>query len=36
MSIVCDIREDMGTEVYAHFNVPGEPVTSKEMVPKHS
>jgi multiple sugar transport system ATP-binding protein len=32
MSIVCDIREDMGSEVYVHFNVPGEPVASKEMV----
>ena len=32
MSITCDIREDMGSEVYVHFNVPGEPVSSKEMV----
>jgi len=32
MSVVCDIREDMGSEVYIHFNVPGEPVTSKEVV----
>ena len=32
MSIVCDIREDMGSEVYVHFNVPGDPVTSKELV----
>jgi multiple sugar transport system ATP-binding protein len=32
MSIVCDIRENMGSEVYVHFNVPGEPVASKEMV----
>jgi multiple sugar transport system ATP-binding protein len=32
LSIVCDIREDMGAEVYVHFNVPGEPVASKEMV----
>ncbi len=32
LSIVCDIREDMGSEVYVHFNVPGEPVTSKEVV----
>jgi multiple sugar transport system ATP-binding protein len=32
MSIVCDIREDMGSEVYVHFNVPGEPVASKEVV----
>jgi len=32
MSIVCDIREDMGSEVYVHFNIPGEPVASKEVV----
>jgi multiple sugar transport system ATP-binding protein len=32
MSVVCDIREDMGSEVIIHFNVPGEPVTSKEVV----
>ena len=32
LSIVCDIREDMGSEVYVHFNVPGEPVASKEVV----
>ena len=32
ISIVCDIREDMGSEVYVHFNVSGEPVASKEMV----
>jgi len=32
MSIVCDIREDMGSEVYVHFNVPGEPVALKEVV----
>ncbi len=32
LSVVCDIREDMGSEVYAHFGVPGEPVTSKEVV----
>ena len=32
LSIVCDIREDMGSEVYVHFNVPGEPVASKELV----
>ena len=32
MSIVCDIREDMGSEVYVHFNVPADPVTSKELV----
>jgi multiple sugar transport system ATP-binding protein len=32
MSVVCDIREDMGSEVYLHFNVPGDPVTAKEVV----
>jgi multiple sugar transport system ATP-binding protein len=32
LSIVCDIREDMGSEVYVHFNVRGEPVASKEVV----
>jgi multiple sugar transport system ATP-binding protein len=32
LSIVCDIREDMGSEVYVHFNVPGDPVASKEVV----
>ena len=32
MTVVCDIREDMGSEVYAHFNVAGEPVASKEVV----
>ncbi len=32
MSIVCDIREDMGSEVYIHFNIPGEPVASKEVI----
>ena len=32
MSVVCDIREDMGSEVYVHFNVPAEPVTTREVV----
>jgi multiple sugar transport system ATP-binding protein len=32
LSVVCDIREDMGSEVYVHFNVAAEPVTSEEMV----
>ena len=32
LSIVCDIREDMGSEVYVHFNVLGERVGSKEVV----
>ena len=32
LSVVCDIREDMGSEVLVHFNVDAEPVTSKEVV----
>jgi multiple sugar transport system ATP-binding protein len=32
MAVVCDIREDMGSEVYVHFNVKGEPVATKEVV----
>jgi multiple sugar transport system ATP-binding protein len=32
MKIVCDIREDMGSEVFVHFNLPAERVTSKEVV----
>ena len=32
MSVVCDIREDMGSEVYVHFNVPADPVTTSEVV----
>jgi multiple sugar transport system ATP-binding protein len=32
MSVICDIREDMGSEVYVHFNVAGDPVTAKEVV----
>ena len=32
LSVVCDIREDMGSEVYVHFNVRGEAVTAKEVV----
>ena len=32
LPIVCDIREDMGSEVYVHFNVAGEPVTTEEVV----
>jgi multiple sugar transport system ATP-binding protein len=32
LSVVCDIREDMGSEVIVHFNVPGEPVITKEIV----
>ena len=29
ISVVCDIREDMGSEVYVHFNVPADPVTTR-------
>jgi multiple sugar transport system ATP-binding protein len=32
MKIVCDIREEMGSEVFVHFNLPAERVTSKEVV----
>jgi multiple sugar transport system ATP-binding protein len=32
LSVVCDIREDMGSEVYVHFNVAAEPVATPEVV----
>jgi multiple sugar transport system ATP-binding protein len=32
LSVTCDIREDMGSEVFVHFSVPGEPVTTDEVV----
>jgi multiple sugar transport system ATP-binding protein len=32
LSVVCDIREDMGSEVYVHFSVAGEAVTTTEVV----
>jgi multiple sugar transport system ATP-binding protein len=32
MSVICDIREDMGSEVYVHFNVPADPVMTREVV----
>ena len=32
LSVVCDIREDMGSEVYVHFNVTAEAVTTKEVI----
>ena len=35
MTVVCDIREDMGSEVYVHFNVAAEPVTTTEVVEAH-
>ena len=35
LSVVCDIREDMGSEVYMHFNVAAEPVDSDEVLEAH-
>ena len=35
LSIVCDIREDMGSEVYVHFNMAAEPVASEEVLEAH-
>ena len=35
LSIVCDIREDMGSEVYMHFNVAAEPVATDEVLEAH-
>ena len=32
LSVVCDIREDMGSEVYVHFNVQADAVTTREVV----
>jgi multiple sugar transport system ATP-binding protein len=32
MSVVCDIREDLGSEVYVHFNVTAEPVHTSEVI----
>jgi multiple sugar transport system ATP-binding protein len=32
LSVLCDIREDMGSEVYAHFNVAAKAVTTDEVV----
>ena len=32
ISVVCDIREDMGSEVFVHFNVQGDAVTTREVV----
>jgi len=32
LSVTCDIREDMGSEVYVHFNVAAEPVATPEVV----
>jgi multiple sugar transport system ATP-binding protein len=35
LSVVCDIREDMGSEVYVHFNVAAQPVETKEVLEAH-
>jgi multiple sugar transport system ATP-binding protein len=35
LSVVCDIREDMGSEVYVHFNVAAPPVATKEVLEAH-
>jgi multiple sugar transport system ATP-binding protein len=32
LSVVCDIREDMGSEVYVHFNVAADPVATDEVM----
>jgi multiple sugar transport system ATP-binding protein len=32
ISVVCDIREDLGSEVYAHFRVQADAVTTREVV----
>ncbi|MSO95640.1 MAG: sn-glycerol-3-phosphate ABC transporter ATP-binding protein UgpC [Thermoleophilia bacterium] len=36
LTVVCDIREDMGHEVFAHFNVAGEPVTTSDVLEAHT
>jgi multiple sugar transport system ATP-binding protein len=32
ISVVCDIREDLGSEVYVHFNVAADPVQTAEVI----
>ena len=32
LAVTCDIREDLGSEVYVHFAVPAEPVTRADVV----
>jgi len=32
LQVVCDIREDMGSEVYVHFSVPADAVATREIV----
>jgi multiple sugar transport system ATP-binding protein len=36
LSVVCDIREDMGSEVYVHFNIAARPVATKEVLEAHA
>jgi multiple sugar transport system ATP-binding protein len=35
LSVVCDIREDMGSEVYVHFSIAAQPVATKEVLEAH-
>ena len=35
LSVLCDIREDMGSEVYVHFNIAAQPVATKEVLEAH-
>jgi multiple sugar transport system ATP-binding protein len=35
LSVVCDIREDMGSEVYVHFNIAAQAVATKEVLEAH-
>jgi multiple sugar transport system ATP-binding protein len=32
LAVTCDIREDLGSEVYVHFAVPAEPITRADVV----
>jgi multiple sugar transport system ATP-binding protein len=32
LSVLCDIREDMGSEVYVHFNIAAQPVATNEVL----
>jgi multiple sugar transport system ATP-binding protein len=36
LPVVCDIREDMGSEVYVHFNIAAQPVATKEVLEAHA
>ena len=35
LSVVCDIREDMGSEVYVHFDLDAERVATQEVLEAH-